>query len=467
MKSRKLREKAETGDTQTPRVKWLSTSPRFIQSRVIFGAYLLCIAVCTIYVANNINARVMPRNAESVYYFGPTFPPGVIAGHDFWTTFTYASMLTRGNNIKNLPSDIPEKMRGYFTGDRNVSTYPPLIFMLYAPYLLLSYDQAYWLHMVILFLLNIGVIGLAAKMFRRAIPLESASTELFGLVEYSVMACVCVVTVTGYGYLFSVERGNCDILSLAFALGALWFLLEKPKHIWVPVLLFSCAVHTKITPAVLVVLLFWRHGWRCVLPLLVCNVGLLFVWGIDNALIFLDGLKRFSAAPDGWWGDHSAYSFAFTVLKPAGLQWGLWEKLIIAFSAIQWGVACVVLKRRGLTGMNMLLAFAVSIPLMLLAPSTSNDYKLVILYAPMAIFLLGWFWGYAYLGHRGCLALLLLQVVILYYLSGSGGLCRTPWLMNKLPLVLITQTLMFITILYPQGVFRSYAGSSGSIKSAE
>lgn len=427
---------------------------RPLQKRAAWAVGLLCVAACVISFYGNIATRVVPQSGAPAYYFGPSFPPGAVAGHDFWVTYTYAKILCHGGDIHHLPSDIPEKMRGYFSGARNVSTYPPLIFLIYTPFLLMSYDHAYWVLMFLLCLLNVGVVGLVVKMFRGALDSDTVIGEQAGKLQYSVMAGLAFIAVSSYGFFFSIERGNCDALAMAMCWGFLWVLLEKPKMIWLPAFLLACAVHIKITPAVLAILLLWRHGWKSMVPLCVWGVALLFVWGSDNAVVFLDALRSFSSTPDGWWGDHSAYSFAFTVLKPAGLPLALCEKGIIAFSALLWGTAFFVLWRRGATKVNMILMCAISFPLMLMAPSTSNDYKLVILYAPVAVFVLGWMWGYVRQGSLPCLVAIIAQLLILCGLSVSGGLIREPWGMNKLPLVLMTQCLMFVTIMIPPDVFR-------------
>ena len=436
---------------------WWSKDPKHMGKRVLVGISILWVFACLVFVANNISSRVVPQNGNVSYYFGPLFPPGIVAGHDFWIAYTYTDVLRRGFNYKNLPGDVPEKVKPYFgvEGGKNVAAYPPLAFMLYVPYLLLSYPDAYTVQRGLLFCANLFVIVLAVRMAGKIWegmgPREGQKIALF---PHAIMAAMCFIAVSSYGYFFSIERGNCDILSMAFAWMFLYCLIEKPKQLWLQTLLLACAIHIKVTPAVLVPLLFWRHRWKCIVPLAVVNVCLLLVWGPGNAKLFLQGLSGFAAAPDGWWGDHSAYSFAFCVLKPLGFEVIAAERALMALSLVIWGIGAVVLWRRGLAPVNLLLLFLISVPVMNILPNCSNDYKLVILYGPLAVIMLGLLYAYAYEGSRWALCGVLLEFFILYWLTKSGGLAGAPFWANKFPMVLLTQCLTLFVIVHPFGVFK-------------
>ncbi len=149
--------------------------------------------------------------------------------------------------------------------------------------------------------------------------------------------------VSSYGFLFSVERGNFDIYPHVAALLGLWLMLRKPSWMWLQVACFSVAVHLKVYPAILFVLVLWKHGWKSLLPLAAINGLLLVSLGWENAAIFLNVVTRDSDRLRQYWvGNHSAASFAFLVngllakqattpisalvfLLPPLLVWVLWD----------------------------------------------------------------------------------------------------------------------------------------------
>jgi hypothetical protein len=263
---------------------------------------------------------------------------------------------------------------------------------------------------------------------------------------FSVVSLTAFFQVSSYGFLFSVERGSSDIYAILFAWLFLYALNRRPDRIWLQALLLSCAINIKLTPAILCVLLFWKHRWRCVVPLIVINTVLLPVWGPDNVLVFLKAVVRTNASPDGWWGDHSAYSFAYTVLRPLGYDVKIAEKILICAVLAQWVAGVVILWRRGFSAGNSLLLFATSVPVMMLLPNCSNDYKLVLLSGPLIVFMVRWFGEYAYRGNVKPLVLLGLQLMLMACLGGSGGLVHHSWAANKFPFIFMTGLLMLIEI---------------------
>ena len=94
-------------------------------------------------------------------------------------------------------------------------------------------------------------------------------------------------TFTSYPFLFSIERGNYDIIALLFTLVSIDLLIRTQKTLWLQVILLSIAIHLKIYPAALLILLFFKHGKKIFLPVLVVNGAFLFILGPQNAITFL------------------------------------------------------------------------------------------------------------------------------------------------------------------------------------
>ena len=426
------------------------------------GVALIYVLACAVAVWSNISARVIPNGDMPRFYAGPTFPSGIVAGHDFWITYNYSKVLIHGGNVNRLPETISDQLKGYFSGPRGVLAYPPFVFTLYAPYTALPYGTAYALQSMFLFAANIAVVGLICSLLARVQGIVGLEGILRQHLLFAVFGAVSFVGFMGYGYLFSLERGNSDAFAMLLLTAFLYRMVIKPGDVWGPAVLLSLAIHIKLTPLVFGAILFWRYRFKCLIPLMVINTCLLFVWGPENALLFFRGIARFSTSPDGWWGDHSIYSFATTVLKPLGFDVGFVKGLMSLIVVAMWGAAWVILWRRGFSVMNALLLYCVSVPVMMVLPNLSNDYTLVMLGGALTVFLGGFLCNYVISGSKRSMGGLILLMGLLFPLSVSGGLLQTPWLINKCPLILALMTVMMVIIVRPWGVFESRVSRSES-----
>ncbi len=428
--------------------RWLYASGEGSGKRVNFLIYAFCIAACVIYLWINIVARVFPQGGdESGYYWGTPFPSGVLAGHDFWVTYTYSKVLLSGHNINSLPESIPVSRRGLFEGARGILVYPPFAFFVYIPYSFISYSDAYSIQMFLILLSNMAVIFLASMMARKFLLHAGDDISISSAITYAVIAAIAFITISSYGFLFSVERGSSDVFAMLFSWLFLYALIRHPDRMWMQALLLSCAINIKLTPVIFSVLILWKHRWRVIIPMTVINSALMMVWGRENALIFLKGVARLKATPDGWWGDHSAFSFAYTTLRSYGLSIQAGEGLLIAAVLSQWACCALVLWRRGYSASNALLLFAVSIPVMMLVPNCSNDYKLILLAGPFSVFAIRWAYQYANSADSKALVFLFLQFLIMACIAKSGGFARHSWAANKFPFVFLFGFLMMLEIL--------------------
>ena len=270
---------------------------------------------------------------------------------------------------------------------------------------------------------------------------------------------MCFVTVTffqffGYPLEFALERGNYDSLAL-FAMGMGVWLSTRPKAgVWTPVLFFSLAVHLKVYPAVLLGIPLWRHRWRAVLPILAINLVLLFWFGLDRGVEFLQGLYVYSRNPYIWVGNHSAVAFSDLVLKPMLIpRFG--EKAAGLFSAfLTLGLPCglwvhgaIRLVRRGFSPRNATLGFALSVPLMCILPSVSHDYKLVVTVVPALVALVFFCDRFVSAGGWSNAVGVIATLVCLVVIAQSVLFPPVFFTANKFPLLLILQGLTYFVVL--------------------
>jgi hypothetical protein len=332
---------------------------------------LAMVALCVFigYFVNHLNINTENWMWEQEYLFAPGTP----AGNDFRAgLYRPAEKILHGRNPYT---------------DRSL-WYPPFSVLLAMPFQLLDENRAYLAQVGVLIVMNIATLGIALKVSRGAFAPEAGSESIIaGLLAFPLFCVMALWQETSYGFIFSVERGNFDIYTAFAAVMGLWLMATRPRWIWLQVLCFSIAAHLKVYPAILFVLVVWKHGWKSLLPLAVVNLALLLSLGPANVRPFLGLVSGAVTHPKLWQGNHSAAIYAVTVnavLAARGLS-PVPALLFYAVPTAVWAFGCFHLIRRGYSDAGAVWLFALSVPMMNLIPATSNDYKLVLLGAPLAV----------------------------------------------------------------------------------
>jgi len=412
--------------------------------RLVRGVILITLAVAFIYAYNHVLPAI---DFHAMLWKVPqTVPALKTVGNDFKAgLYEPGSLLWKGQSP-------------YI-----ISQYPPLPSVIGMFFALLSYPVAYLIQILILFGLNIVtlwiVVNIICAVCRQGI--EWADDVIRGS-PYTLFALVLFMDLTSYGFDFSIERGNYDIYAHFFAVLGLWLLVTKPGHVWLPVLAISLAVHCKLYPVVLFIIIIWRYGWKCLMPIVVTNALLLLMLGPANLLCFVDKQWLLIQEPYLWIGNHSARSFTQTVLIPLGVSshWVSWG--VTALPVVIWLVGAFLLWKRGYHVRHAMLFFMLSVPLMCVLPSTSNDYKLVILYAPCLMLLAGLLFNYIQEGRWRDLLMIAVLLVAMGFLSSSFYLIPPLWLQNKYPFILLIQAIVLAVIAWSRGIFSGASECRGT-----
>jgi hypothetical protein len=348
--------------------------------------------------------------------------------------------------------------------DASTFWYPPFSALFLLPYQVIDPDRAYLIHTFVLIFLNIASVWCAIRITKSTITKRSFSQGTGNLgMTLPLFLSLAFVTVSSYGFLFSIERGNFDIYALAFSLAGLWILVQSPNRVWLQVICFSVAAHLKVYPAALFLLLFWKHGRRCLVPIVAVNAALLFCIGPGPALHFLETLSRLGVSLRVWVGNHSAASFGQMVndfLGARGLP-AIPGVVFLAVPVVIWLASILILLRRRYSNLGAVWLFALSVPLMNLIPSTSHDYKLVLLSAPFAMLLVLLLDDYVESGRWLPLAQIAVACALLFFLSVSYVVLPSV-LGNKYPFILGMQVLILwalLTIPPTQGQDSSTVGA--------
>ncbi len=340
-------------------------------------------------------------------------------------------------------------LKGQTPYHSGVFPYPPFAAVFGLPFRLFSSQTGYLVLVILLFACTVAAIPLSLRIAQTVFsPRNGPASSERGRLAQTVFWQMAVLTLASYGFIFSVERGNFDIIPLFFSLLAVWLLIRQPRWLWPQVILLSLATHLKIYPAVLFVLLLWKHGWKSLLPVFVVNLGLLFITGPANVGYFLGMIIPYSGNPFIFVGNHSAVSFASYVnhFLSSRASITIPAFLFLLVPLLVWGVGAFILWKRKYSPLNAVLLYMLSVPLMNLIPSTSHDYKLVILSSPLAICL--YFFYLDFVQTRKWADILSLAAVmgLLVLLTRSYTLLPQI-LMNKYPFIFLLQVGFLFTAL--------------------
>ena len=330
------------------------------------------------------------------------------------------------------------------------SIYPPFSTLLAVPFRLFPVGAAYLVLVVLLFVLNIACVLYLLFVAVRTYPVYAAESRFHQHVLLAGLAPLWVfMALTGYGFLFSVERGNLDILAFFFCILGLILQTRPNSGPWLPVLFFSMGTHMKIYPAILFVLVVWRFRWRSIIPILMVNLGLFFITGYQRAFQYIGVILKYSTNPFVYITNHSAFSFGTLVngfLEPRfGIVLPTWLWLLLP--CLVWFVGFVILWKRGWQPENALWLFLLSVPMMNLVPSVSHDYKLVILMPVLValayLFIISWDQSASWSNFIQFLVLLILG----FFLTRSYTQIPYSILGNKYPFIFLLELLIFWEIL--------------------
>jgi SAM-dependent methyltransferase len=327
--------------------------------------------------------------------------------------------------------------------------YPPATLLIGLAFNLLPADQAYLADVVLILFACVAAVWISARM---AVASADGFAELpqstAGTVGQALFLSAAMLNLLSYGLIFAVERGNFDAQAMLLAIVGVWMLVNGKGGVVGPVLLLSLAAHMKVYPGVLLLLVPWKHGWRTLPLILGVNAILLLVTGWGNGLAFLERMALYAADPSVWIGNHSAASFGRLVADYSSRH-GLplipgW--VFYALPLLVWGIGVVFLVRRGPTARNTLFFVALSIPLMNLVPSTSHDYKLVIVGAAMVILLVRLMEVAVTRGIARAMPALALLLLLMIWMGRSYTMLPAI-LGNKYPALLLFQALILAVVI--------------------
>ncbi|MDD5746083.1 MAG: glycosyltransferase 87 family protein [Candidatus Omnitrophica bacterium] len=386
------------------------------------------------YLLNNIVSLVdFKENQWTVTRLVPAAAPHRL-GIDFYENYQYGKLVLDGKSPYSIGC-----------------IYPPFETVFFSPLALFPYETAYVLQVILLFIISLLCIYCSVEIGSHVFPglnKNNASLQKPFVFLFSAFALI-----SSYGFMFNLERGNYDLFALFFSVLFLLLIIKYPQSLWLQVIALSIAAHLKIYPAVLFVLLFWKHKQKALIPAAFVNVAFLFVLGPVCLAEFAKNMTKFAGNPYFWLGNHSAASFSRLLTDDLFFDFKSTKMLLTLTPLIVWMSGCVILLLRKFNPVNAVLFFCLSLPLMNLLPPVSHDYKLVLVGVPFTILFIGLLANFVVKAKNAALFELVLLLLIFGFTLRSWA--ATPlWFQNKYPLILALQILMYAIVLFPQGVFQ-------------
>ena len=268
--------------------------------------------------------------------------------------------------------------------------YPPLYVIVFAPLTLISHPEAFLL-VTLIGLVSYLLTGLVLPLLH--IPNKNLSITLFFFAS----------GLFSYGVVFELERGQFNLLALLLCLAAVYLFHYHSEYRYFAYLFFSIAVQLKTFPLIFIVMLVrdwrdWKNNILRMLGLGLFNFALLFIlgWKIFNEFVQSTLYQIDTPAALTWVGNHSIKAYVYNLAQgtlgtfpPGPTAWlnqnagllnnGLMLYFGICFLSIL--ISAYLRRERGLNTCLLLVCTLGSLAI----PAVSNDYKLSLLAAPMAL----------------------------------------------------------------------------------
>ena len=146
-----------------------------------------------------------------------------------------------------------------------VTLYPPFVLFFFAPFIFFSPETGYKIITLIIIACYILITLFLPKRINKS---------------NGVSAFLILILVTGifsYGFQFELERGQWNVVAIAFCLTAIYVFHNYPRYRWLAYLMFSISVQLKLFPAIFVFVLIedwsdWKNNIKRVVGLGILNL---------------------------------------------------------------------------------------------------------------------------------------------------------------------------------------------------
>ena len=268
--------------------------------------------------------------------------------------------------------------------------YPPLLNILFSPFILLDYPQSYYILSAITLLSLVILVVFIPK-------------QLIRIREQPIIALVLTGSLLSYGLQFELERGQSHTIAFMFCIFGVYLFHKHPNMRLLSYFLFSISMQMKVYPVIFVLLFIqdwrvWSENIKRFIGLGLLNASLLFLHGTDYFIHFYQDMMVSAVnSPENYIDNHSVKAFTFNlvhnnfgaldpdllkILKPNAsmIEMGLIALCFLCLGLVLWQAY-----RENRPGINLRLLFACTL-LCLLVPALNHDYTLGLLAGAFVLF---------------------------------------------------------------------------------
>jgi hypothetical protein len=280
-----------------------------------------------------------------------------------------------------------------------LNLYPPLAMVLFKPLLLVDRWSA--------FEIVTALTLLAYTLTALIIP----ALIVFPRKDISIIALFFVLGLFSCGFHFELEKGQFNLIAFFFCSLGIYLFHRKPQYRYLSYILLTILIQLKIYPAIFLLMMIddwvdWKTNLKRFFALAAFNFLLLFAGGYCTFQDFIKAIQRQMINPNMAITNHSVKVFTQLLFRKIGFQEyflgaGLSQNQIRSLVGYSWIIEIAIMGvislcllailvksyRLKLPGLNAYTFLACTIG-MLVIPAVSNDYKLPLLTAPMAMLML-------------------------------------------------------------------------------
>ena len=269
-----------------------------------------------------------------------------------------------------------------FSQKEMVIPYPPFSYLFFTPFTILDRFTAYG----IVTFVSVICYFIVTLM----LPIRVSKKN-------SVSPLLMLILITGlfsFGFQFELERGQFNLITMCFCFLSIYIFHHHKKHRFWAYMLFTASVQLKLYPAIFIFMFIddwrdWKGNLIRFFNLGAANFCALFILGYKKFYNYFKFMTNYTANPVYSIKNHSIKSFTSQYVgnkvlgiyfqNPNTIEIGIMVIVFICFGLILY--QAYRQKYKGLNP-NLLLACTLC---GLLIPSTSHDYTLSFLAAPIAI----------------------------------------------------------------------------------
>lgn len=318
-------------------------------------------------------------NEKGRMLFPEYIPATKTIGGDLSTILKFTSRYF----IDNQSAYIGDNPNKWFIGNG----YPPLFTFFMGPFVYFNFSHR------VAYFITVALILFSFLWISMLLPMIFLKDSRFS----PLLMFIVTTGFISYGMQFALERGQFDLIAMAFCMTSIYLFWFKPKMRWLAYIMLIISFEFKMYPIIFLATMVdglkkWKATLIRIAGITLAILASLFVMGFSGMKEFIRALTA-QVASGAYPKDHgfnTGIDFLVKVVFPdlstnfvSGIKLGVIFLGLTAFLVVFW----IYLKRYPEGGFSPPLIFACMLVAMVLFPA-SKDYKLALLSGVFGIYLI-------------------------------------------------------------------------------